>query len=384
MVTMAAGSMSPLWGHYVLTIGGSLRTAGIAVGTYYISACILDTPVAIFEDKFPHYRIYIILAWLIYTICWLLYPHIKSPPELYALLILFSLALAMMFPAYRVLYSRSIFKGLEATSWGIWTAIFSTGFGVGALLGSQIVNYNGYKTLFLTMAILSAIAFLFSLFQIKPEKNIVTNALINNVKNHQRLNIFMMVKNIFNRNLALLLLFSLIITIIAGAMTPLWGHYVVTIGGTLKTAGIVIAISCAARALFSASLSFIQDKFPYYRLYMSFSCIILIICWGIYPFVDTPYQLYALIILFSLASGIQAPAFNTLFSSSMTPGHEATSWGISITTGDLATGLGGIIGAEIVHLFSYKMLFFVMGIFSVLALLISLLINQNIQNKLPL
>lgn len=360
VATIVAGAMTPLWGHYIVTIGGNLKTAGIALGIYFISGCFFDLPLAYLEDKYPKYHLYLAISWVILMICWIWYYFINTPLQLYGVLTLFSFALCIMLPAANALFTIKLAPGTEATGWGVWNAAINIGAAIGAIAGSHIVHFSSYKTLFIVMAIVSTIAIFIS-FLVSSEKKENTSPKPATVVTQQQKDQSNIYIKLLNKNLIKLMSFMFIFAIVATAMSPLWGHYILTIGGSIKTAGTAVAILFFGRFLFSITLSSFQNRFPHYVLYLKLGCLIMVVTWILFCFVETVHELFGVLILLSCGQAIIAPAFSTLFTKTLPKGAEATGWGIYYISVDLGNGVGAAAGGHIVNYINYNALFLIMA-----------------------
>src|SRR3989344_1320442 len=169
--TFAFSMLSPIYAIFVEKIGGGVLEASYAISIFTFSSGVLIYLVSRLEDQFKHQEYLLSLGYLLNAIAFFLYLFVSKPVHLYFIEILFGVAIAVLSPVYDGLYSKNLDKGKYVSEWGDWEAVGYMISSISALSGGYLAAAYGFKTLFLTMAALSFIAFLVSL-NLNHSKNI--------------------------------------------------------------------------------------------------------------------------------------------------------------------------------------------------------------------
>ena len=86
-----------------------------------------------------------------------------------------------------------------------------------------------------------------------------------------------------------------------------------------------------------------------------------------YIFVSTPMQLFLVQIGLGIAVAMATPTWQALYSKYEEKGKGGSEWGLVDGDADIIMGVSMIIGGYLVTMFSFKLLFFVMGTIQVIA-----------------
>lgn len=170
VVASSLSVMTPLWGDYLVKLGGDLQSAGLAVSILSVGIAFFIICFSIITDRWPGYRVYIIISSLLLVACWVFYMCISTVTQLYWVLVLFSISRGMLWPAFDVLYTAILPRHKVATGWGLYATCEAAGGGAGALLGTQIIHLMGYKALFMVMMWICIGGLILSLFAPRIEK----------------------------------------------------------------------------------------------------------------------------------------------------------------------------------------------------------------------
>ena len=153
---VAAGLLGPVYAIYIEQIGGNILDIGYAWAIFSIFAGVLTLVMGKIEEK-HNKRKMAILGYMIKIPCFLAYIFIAHPYQLFIIQMILGIATAIGTPAYDALFSRALNKGKEAFEWGMWEFSYNISNAAAALMGSFIVFYFGFDSLFVLMAILAAI-----------------------------------------------------------------------------------------------------------------------------------------------------------------------------------------------------------------------------------
>lgn len=148
---------------------------------------------------------------------------------------------------------------------------------------------------------------------------------------------------------------------------PFFAVFVKGIGGSAFAAGTAYSVYAIAAGV----LMLVASRFEESRERMD---LLLVSGYGLstlaftgYLFVETPLQLAGVQGLLGVATAIQSPAFDELYSKNLDTGHEALQWGVWESMYWIVTGSAALIGGFIVDVYGFSMLFTVMAGLSLLA-----------------
>jgi|GEM_PF-3645892 len=180
-------------------------------------------------------------------------------------------------------------------------------------------------------------------------------------------------KHIYER--FIMTLFALVFIESAGAaFSPLWAHFTNNIGGNLKTAGIALAILHVVKGATCVIAAFFQDIHKNYKIPILISVLLSSVTWLLFVHITSKEELYIIVALMGISSGMLWPGFHVLFTHTHIQGREAFSWGIYETVYALSGGLGVIIGSHVVHHLSYQVLFIILSFMNAVAFFIFLIL----------
>lgn len=150
--------------------GGNLRVAGIAVGIYLVLKSVLQIPIANFLDKNHGEKddyLALFLGTFLTAISPIIFLFSTEAWHIYAGQIIHALGMAMAIPSWYAIFGRHIPKNREAICWGLDSSAMGLGAGLAGIIGGIIASKFGFFPLFVSVAVLNAIAALLLLFMIK-------------------------------------------------------------------------------------------------------------------------------------------------------------------------------------------------------------------------
>ena len=86
-----------------------------------------------------------------------------------------------------------------------------------------------------------------------------------------------------------------------------------------------------------------------------------------YLFVSNPLQLFLVQVGLGIAEAIGSPIWDSLYAKSITEEHDTYAWGLSTGQSQIVTGVAFAIGGALTEIFSFNVLFIVMGIIQIIA-----------------
>lgn len=178
-----------------------------------------------------------------------------------------------------------------------------------------------------------------------------------------------------NRNIKILLLASLISSLSAGLLGPLYAIFVGSIGGSILDAG-------GAWATFSlmtgvATIIIGRQEQLNKKLMIVTGFALSAVGTAGYLFIKTPLDLFIVEGILGLALAIINPPFDALYSISLDKGQESTEWAYFEGFTNIALAIAAVGGALIAQLFSFRLLFTLMTILAIAATIASVAIIKN-------
>lgn len=166
-----------------------------------------------------------------------------------------------------------------------------------------------------------------------------------------------------------------------GLLTPIYAIFVQKIGGDVLDAGIAYAIFSISTGLFI--ITFGTSKFfsQNIRSLIVTGYILFAIGNLGYLFVQNPIHLFIVQLIFGIAYGILEPSWDSVFAAKLDEKQASKHWSLWSGSSNLILGIAALTGGFIVSIFSFKLLFVIMFIFSLISALISFKILRKFNTK---
>ncbi|MDN5275117.1 MAG: Major facilitator superfamily 1 [Candidatus Saccharibacteria bacterium] len=170
IVLTATAMLTPIYALYVNKIGGDIFDVGITAAALAIGAGIAAMLGGRFSDSIKNKKKLVAMGYLIIGVGFLSLTLVHDVVGLACVQLVMGLARPVYETAFDALYSIHLDKKREAQEWGAWEGISYFAAAIGALLGSALVAYFSFTTLFIFMA---ALAFLSALYVAKLPKSLL-------------------------------------------------------------------------------------------------------------------------------------------------------------------------------------------------------------------
>jgi len=158
---LASAMIGPIYAIFVEEIGGDILTAGTSFAVFSSVLGLLILIMGKVEDIFlKETELWVCAGYFVIALGFFGYLFIKTPLHLFFIQTILAIGIAIESPAFCAVYSRHLDKKRIAFQWGAWDAMHSLTAALGALSGSAIAAFLGFKILFLIMGCLA----LFSCF----------------------------------------------------------------------------------------------------------------------------------------------------------------------------------------------------------------------------
>lgn len=162
---LAASMFPPIFALFVKEIGGNVLSAGSLWAVFSVFTGIFIFIFCRYGDRFKETEYLLAAGYICRTVAWIGYFFSNSLWQLFVLQLILAVGESIGTPAFNAVYSVHLDKGRFVKEWGINNAFNSIIVGVAALIGGLIVYQIGFRPLFLIMAALSIISFIFLMIQ---------------------------------------------------------------------------------------------------------------------------------------------------------------------------------------------------------------------------
>ena len=160
--TAAEAMLTPLYGMFVKEIGGGVLEAGIGAAIFSILTGLIIIISANIKWFNANKELVVFLGFSIASVGDFSYFFVHNGITLFAVQATNGISVGLLNPAWEALYSVNTDEGSEHKSWSIWGAGANIAIGIAAITGAGIVNFFGFKTMFVCTAAVNGIAIYYS------------------------------------------------------------------------------------------------------------------------------------------------------------------------------------------------------------------------------
>lgn len=164
--SFGSGLFLPIFAIFSEQIGGDITDAGIAAAIFLFATSTLEIFVGPMLDKFKE-KWFLVADYVLEAIIFLGYFFVDNKWELFALQLFLGIANAIGDPAWESLYSRYAPEKRSGKHWAFSHLYIGYASALGILLGSILVNYLGFKMVFLLGSLFSLISAIITAIKIK-------------------------------------------------------------------------------------------------------------------------------------------------------------------------------------------------------------------------
>lgn len=155
------GLIQPIFAVFIVeeVAGATIVTAGMLAAVYWLLKSILQLPMARLLDKTPGEKddFYALISGLfLASIAAFLFVLVDQIWQLFAVQILYAVAIALYVASYPALFSRHLDKDEVSFDWALDSSAVGLAAGAGGLLGGVIANAFGFEAVFVLVALFSA------------------------------------------------------------------------------------------------------------------------------------------------------------------------------------------------------------------------------------
>ena len=157
LTTFADSMLVPMYAAFTERVGGSILDAGIAFAVFSMATGLFVSLIGTRPWFQHHRRSFLVLGFLGSACCDISYVFVQDRWQLFASQLIAGLAMGLIEPAWDSLFTDGI-EDSSAKHWSIWAGGAHLVTGAAALVGGSIVAYFSFKTLFVIMGLLDALA----------------------------------------------------------------------------------------------------------------------------------------------------------------------------------------------------------------------------------
>ena len=160
--SLAAGLLAPLYALFVIGLGGTPVQVGVSLCALYLEAGILIIAFGKLDDKFDKRKM-VVAGYFLSAIAFASFYFVQNITQLYFAQFLNALAIGVLFPALKAVYSSLEDKGREASQWSWFDGGNFLIFALSSLLAGVLFTTYGFVGLFLLMAAIQLVGAITSL-----------------------------------------------------------------------------------------------------------------------------------------------------------------------------------------------------------------------------
>lgn len=156
LLVFVLGMFGPFYAVFIQNIGGTMAFAGFSYAVFGIVTGVFTLLFSKWGLKVKEQELLIALGYVIRSVTFFSYAFMTSLPQLIVTQALWGLAAAIGAPAFDHVFSKHTTKNKEGMAqWASWEGMSSISSGTAALLGGLMIQTFGFRSIFLTMALVT-------------------------------------------------------------------------------------------------------------------------------------------------------------------------------------------------------------------------------------
>lgn len=160
----------PIYAIFVKNIGGDVLTAGLTYGIFAIVTGLFIFTVGRTQFFKSHVRGMIVLGFGMLAMGGIGYLFVQNPVQLFILQIFMGIANGILEPSWNGVFSADLSEEQSIHFWAIFGAGQQIAVGVGAIVGGILVTLWSFRTLFILLTCLNAVATIFASSVLKRKR----------------------------------------------------------------------------------------------------------------------------------------------------------------------------------------------------------------------
>jgi MFS family permease len=165
-----SGLFLPIFAIFSEQVGGDILDAGIAAALFLLVTSMMQLPLGIWLDKVKE-KWFLVFCYFLTALVFLGYAFVHNKWELFALQIVFGVAIAVGDTAWDSMFDRSTDDRRSGRSWSMYHMLagFATAFGI--IIGASIVHFYGFPVIFIVGSVFAFIAGMVAVIFLKNSDN---------------------------------------------------------------------------------------------------------------------------------------------------------------------------------------------------------------------
>jgi len=161
------GLVSPVFAIFILenitleNPAEAAKVAGFAALSYWVAKSLLQIPIGRYLDRNHGEKDdfwFMFLGTFLTGFVPLGFLISSKPWHIYSFQVLHAVAMAMTVPSWSAIFTRHIDQGKEAFEWGTRSTVLGFGAGLAGALGGIMVAIFGFKTIFISVGVLTFVS----------------------------------------------------------------------------------------------------------------------------------------------------------------------------------------------------------------------------------
>jgi predicted MFS family arabinose efflux permease len=165
-----------------------------------------------------------------------------------------------------------------------------------------------------------------------------------------------------NKNLKVLIFVNTTLTFAVGMFAPFYAIFVQKIGGGAVLAGVSWALFSVISGILILLFSKWELRIKRRHVLLALGYLIRTVVFLSYAFMDSIPQLLVTQVLWGIASALGTPAFDALYTSSVSQETAIVEWGDWEGISAIATGIAALMGGLLIQTIGFKILFLLMSV----------------------
>lgn len=181
-----------------------------------------------------------------------------------------------------------------------------------------------------------------------------------------------------NKALRILNITNGMILISVAMLGPIYALFVEKIGGDLMDASIAGSIFALVAGIVTYGSGNYSDKLKHSEMLVVIGYAIMGMGFFAYIWAANVYAIFFIQAIIGLGEAIYSPPFDALYSKHINKGKSGSQWAAWESMNYFTAAIGAIIGGGLVTMFSFEVLFFIMGLLCFSSALYIFLLDRNI------
>ena len=142
-----SGLFLPIFAVFSEKIGGDIIDAGIAAALFLLVTSSLQLPLGTWLDRFKE-KWFLVFCYFLTALVFLGYAFVENKWQLFALQIIFGIAIAVGDTAWESMYDRNTEESRSGKFWALYHLCAGYTTALGIMIGSTIVHFYGFAAVF--------------------------------------------------------------------------------------------------------------------------------------------------------------------------------------------------------------------------------------------